>query len=159
KTPFQAALDSAHEISVPVLMATVTTVIVFLPLVFMTGMGKFLFTPLAISVALAMFASYVVSRTVSPLMCARLLRPARPGSHGHGGEDRFPRWLLVVATLLVVVAATAYAAQHYAFFALLPVPRWLLRRLTTGELYYQLAGIAGLTLWAAALLYRVSPRF
>jgi multidrug efflux pump subunit AcrB len=159
KTPFQAALDSAHEISVPVLMATVTTVIVFLPLVFMTGMGKFLFTPLAISVALAMFASYVVSRTVSPLMCARLLRPARPGSHGHGGEDRFPRWLLVLATLLIVVSATAYAARHYALFALLPIPRWLLRRLTTSELYYQLAAVAGLTLWAAAILYRVSPRF
>src|SRR5207244_2580323 len=82
KTPFQAALDSAQEIAVPVLMATVTTVIVFLPLVFMTGMGKYLFTPLAISVALALFASYIVSRTVSPLLCARWLRR----QHGPAGR-------------------------------------------------------------------------
>src|SRR5262249_1276741 len=74
KTPFQPALDSAHEISVPVFMATLTTVIVFLPMVFLRGMGKYLFTPLAVSVALALFASYVVSRTVSPLLCARYLR-------------------------------------------------------------------------------------
>ena len=83
KTPFQAALDSANEIAVPVFMATLTTVVVFFPITFMEGIGKYLFTPLAISAALAMFASYFVSRTVSPLFCARLLKsrdePARLG--------------------------------------------------------------------------------
>ena len=44
------------------------------PLIFMTGMGKYLFTPLAVSASLAMIASYIVSRTVSPLYCANYLR-------------------------------------------------------------------------------------
>src|SRR5438105_5697056 len=83
KTPFQAALDSANEIAVPVFMATLTTVIVFFPITFMEGVGKYLFTPLALSAALAMFASYFVSRTVSPLCCAHWLRP-------HDDKERFP---------------------------------------------------------------------
>ena len=74
KDPVTAARDSANEIAVPVLMATVTTVIVFFPLTFMTGLGKYLFTPLAVSASLAMAASYLVSRTVSPLYCSLYLR-------------------------------------------------------------------------------------
>ncbi len=87
KGPVQAARDSAEEIAVPVLMATITTVIVFLPITFMTGLGKYLFTPLAVSATFAMFASYLVSRTVSPLLCSRFLR----GGHR---PERFPAWLL-----------------------------------------------------------------
>src|SRR5262249_3868934 len=74
KTPFHAALDSATEISVPILIPTIIPVVVFLPLVLTTGTAKYLFTPLAVSVALAMFASYFVSRTVSPLLCSLLLQ-------------------------------------------------------------------------------------
>ncbi len=86
KTPRQAALDSAMEIAMPVLVATVTTVVVFFPVVFLFGMGKYLFTPLAISVAFAMFASYLLSRTLSPAYCAYFLKPHTPG------EKRF--WLV-----------------------------------------------------------------
>src|SRR5216683_877483 len=75
KPPIRAALDSAMEIAVPVLVSTVTTVAVFFPVVFLYGMGKYLFTPLALSVAFAMFASYILSRTVSPAYCAYFLRP------------------------------------------------------------------------------------
>ena len=70
-SPLDAARESAREIAVPVLMATITTIVVFFPLTFMTGVGKHLFTPLAISAALALGASYIVSRTVSPLLCSR----------------------------------------------------------------------------------------
>jgi multidrug efflux pump subunit AcrB len=70
----RAALDSAMEIAVPVLVSTITTVAVFFPVVFLYGMGKYLFTPLALSVAFAMFASYLLSRTVSPAYCAYFLR-------------------------------------------------------------------------------------
>ncbi|HYV36376.1 MAG TPA: efflux RND transporter permease subunit [Gemmataceae bacterium] len=73
-SPLEAARESAREIAVPVFLATVTTVVVFVPLTFMSGMGKHLFTPLAISASMAMAASYLVSRTVSPLLCSRLLR-------------------------------------------------------------------------------------
>jgi multidrug efflux pump subunit AcrB len=96
KTPLEAARDSAAEIAVPVLMATVTTVVVFFPITFMAGVGKHLFTPLAVSAALAMFASYIVSRTVSPMYCARYLRP-------HGHTERFPRWLFALGGLVALV--------------------------------------------------------
>jgi multidrug efflux pump subunit AcrB len=74
KDPLTAARDSAAEISVPVFMATLTTVVVFFPLMFMSGIGKDLFTPLAVSATLAMVASYVISRTVSPLYCSKYLQ-------------------------------------------------------------------------------------
>jgi multidrug efflux pump subunit AcrB len=79
--PKRAALESAMEIAVPVLVSTITTVAVFFPVIFLYSMGKYLFTPLALSVAFAMFASYVLSRTVSPAYCAYFLRP---GAAGHG---------------------------------------------------------------------------
>jgi multidrug efflux pump subunit AcrB len=85
KSPKRAALDSAVEIAVPVLISTVTTVAVFFPVVFLYGMGKYLFTPLAMSVAFAMFASYLLSRTISPAYCAYFLKT------GAGEEHRF--WL------------------------------------------------------------------
>jgi multidrug efflux pump subunit AcrB len=74
KRPKRAALESAMEIATPVLVSTITTVAVFFPVVFLYGMGKYLFTPLALSVAFAMFASYILSRTVSPAYCAYFLR-------------------------------------------------------------------------------------
>jgi multidrug efflux pump subunit AcrB len=80
KTPPQAALDSATEIAMPVLVATITTVVVFFPVVFLFGMGKYLFTPLALSVTFAMFASYLLSRTLSPAYCAYFLKPHGPGA-------------------------------------------------------------------------------
>jgi multidrug efflux pump subunit AcrB len=118
KTPFEAALDSAREIAVPVLIATVTTVVVFFPITFMEGIGKYLFTPLAVSAALAMFASYLVSRTVSPLCCARFLRPHHEGGRLSRLYERFAeayegclrvclRWRLAVGVLLVALLAPA----------------------------------------------------
>jgi multidrug efflux pump subunit AcrB len=83
KAPEAAALDAAEEVRMPILVATITTVIVFAPVVFLSGIGRFLFTPLALSVSLAMIASYVVALTVVPAWCGRFL--------AHSG-DRTPRW-------------------------------------------------------------------
>ncbi len=60
-------------------MATITTVAVFFPVVFLFGMGKYLFTPLALCVTFAMFASYFLSRTLSPAYCAYFLKPHSAG--------------------------------------------------------------------------------
>jgi multidrug efflux pump subunit AcrB len=161
KTPFQAALDSASEISIPVLMATVTTVIVFLPMVFMTGMGKYLFTPLAVSVALALFASYIVSRTVSPLLCARYLR--RGESEGHSslatGQERFPLWLLLGALLLAGLGLTMWIVTEY--FPI-PVEDWTVRErnlLVYATQAVLVAGAAGGFLVAASVLFRFGGVF
>lgn len=85
KPPAQAALEGAGEVAMPVLVATITTIVVFFPVVFLTGIGKFLFTPLALAVAFAIAASYFVAMTVVPVYCARFLRrPPEAGEGGHG---------------------------------------------------------------------------
>src|SRR5262249_2833579 len=96
KNPRQAALDSAMEIAMPVLVATITTVVVFFPVVFLFGMGKYLFTPLALSVAFAMFASYVLSRTLSPAFCAYFLKPHTPVADAPGSPHQKRFWLFQV---------------------------------------------------------------
>jgi multidrug efflux pump subunit AcrB len=73
--PAKAAEEAAREVAVPVLASTITTIIVFLPVVYLTGVAKYLFTPLAISVALAMAASYVFAMTFIPFFAAHVLGP------------------------------------------------------------------------------------
>jgi CzcA family heavy metal efflux pump len=86
KTRMRAALDGAAEVMVPVLVATLTTNIVLAPLALMPGMGGFLFRPLALAVAFAMFASFFLSRTFVPMMCAKFL----PEEH-HAGVAHVAR--------------------------------------------------------------------
>src|SRR5712692_10537961 len=74
RTPADAALEGAAEVAMPVLVATITTIVIFFPVVFLTGIGKFLFTPLALAVAFAIAASYFVAMTIVPVYCARFLR-------------------------------------------------------------------------------------
>ena len=65
----QATLDAAFEVAAPIFISTLTTVIVFLPVIFLTGVAKLLFQPLVITITVALFASFFVSRTVTPLLC------------------------------------------------------------------------------------------
>jgi len=74
KAPREAAHDAALEVRMPVFVSTIVTVVVFAPVVFLSGIGKFLFTPLALSVTFSMLASYVVALTLVPVFCARFLR-------------------------------------------------------------------------------------
>ncbi len=85
KTPEAAARDAAEEVRTPIMVATITTVVVFAPVVFLSGIGKFLFSPLALSVTFAMLASYVVALTIVPTYCAKFL--------SHSGAP--PRWFSV----------------------------------------------------------------
>jgi multidrug efflux pump subunit AcrB len=74
KSPLTAALDGAGEVATPVLLITLTIVAVFFPIVFLTGIGKFLFTPLALSVTLALAASYILAMTLVPACASRFLK-------------------------------------------------------------------------------------
>lgn len=74
KDPMKAALDGAMEVAQPILIIVVIICIVFFPVMFLTGIGKFLFTPLALSVMFAMGASYVMALTVVPVCCAKFLK-------------------------------------------------------------------------------------
>ena len=77
----QATLDAAKEVAAPIFVSTLTTVIVFLPIVFLTGIAKLLFIPLTITIAVALFGSFFVSRTVTPLMCLTYLPPEKHIDH------------------------------------------------------------------------------
>ena len=70
----QAAEKGGHEVSLPVLAATLSTAIVFFPVTFLYGVSKYLFSALAIAVVLSLFASYIVAMTVMPLFCAKYLK-------------------------------------------------------------------------------------
>jgi len=77
KTKVQQTLEAAKEVAAPIFVSTLTTVIVFLPIVFLTGIAKLLFIPLTITIAVALFGSFFVSRTVTPLMCLKFLPPEK----------------------------------------------------------------------------------
>ena len=77
QTKIQATLEAAQEVASPIFVSTLTTVIVFLPIVFLTGIAKLLFIPLTITIGVALFGSFFVSRTVTPLMCLRFLPPEK----------------------------------------------------------------------------------
>lgn len=93
ESPEVAAEKGGQEVALPVLAATLTTVIVFFPVTFLYGVSKFLFTALGLAVALSLFASYAVALTVVPLFCARFIKGAdlSQGVSHHGWGRRFNR--------------------------------------------------------------------
>src|SRR4030043_2242359 len=75
KSPYEASIQGSGEVGLAVLASTITTIIVFLPVVFISGIAKLLFTPLALTVAFSLIASYFVSLTVIPVLSAKYLHP------------------------------------------------------------------------------------
>ena len=73
-TPLRRAiLDGAAEVATPAIVATLSICIVFVPIFLLTGVGGFLFSPLAMAVVFAMLASYLLSRTLVPTMFMYLM--------------------------------------------------------------------------------------
>lgn len=70
-----AILDGARQIAVPAFVSTLSICIVFVPVLLLTGLAKFLFTPLAMAVVFAMLTSYLLTRTLAPTMVHFLLKP------------------------------------------------------------------------------------
>jgi multidrug efflux pump subunit AcrB len=84
EAPLVAAERGGQEVALPVLAATLTTAVVFFPVTFLYGVSRFLFSALALSVVLSLFASYFVAMTVVPLFCANLIK--KPGADHELGE-------------------------------------------------------------------------
>ncbi len=82
---------AAQEVALAVLAATLTSSVVFFPVMFLYGVSRFLFSALALAVVLSLFASYFVALTVVPLFCAKLIKGApsrrRRGASRAGGSD------------------------------------------------------------------------
>lgn len=89
-----AVLNAAQEVAMPILVSTITTVVVFFPVVFLTGVAKNLFLPLALTIAFSLTTSFFVSRTVTPLLCLKFLHAEPHGTQAERGlRARVLRWL------------------------------------------------------------------
>ena len=93
-----AAEDSAMELTLPILVATICILIVYLPIMFFTGIIKYLFVPLAMTVAFAMLADYVVSMSVTPVVLAWLYQAGQRKTAGHedSADEGWFRYVLAV---------------------------------------------------------------
>ncbi len=73
--PFQAALKGAGEIGFTIISLTLSLIAVFIPLLFMTGLVGRMFREFALTLTIAVVVSAIVSLTLTPMMCSRMLRP------------------------------------------------------------------------------------
>jgi multidrug efflux pump len=140
--PLEAALRGAREIGFTVISLTLSLVAVFIPLLFMTGLVGRMFREFALTLTIAVVASAIVSLTLTPMMCGRLLRRRRGGeteraTRGFGRlvertVDLYHRSLLWVlrhqpGTLIVTFATLAATIMLYVF-----VPKGFLPLQDTG---------------------------
>ncbi len=85
---WDAILEAAREVAMPILASTITTVVVFLPIFFVAGIARLLLIPLTITIAISLFTSFFVSRTVTPALCYKLLKPEQEA------HKSMPRWFV-----------------------------------------------------------------
>ncbi len=121
----KAALEGANAVALPVLASTLTTMAVLLPVVLLAGLAKKLFAPLALTVAVAMIASYFVSMAVTPVACRYFLAHMEHGRLAKAVEgfidgvaERYSKVLrrvlpyraTIIVAAVVLVAGSAWAA-------------------------------------------------
>src|SRR5215471_8885200 len=106
RTPMEAALEGAGEIGFTIMSISISLIAVFIPLFLMSGIVGLLFREFAVTVAVAIVVSVIVSLTLTPMMCARLLTAegeTRPGLISRALE-RFFDWLAAIYDRGLVVA-------------------------------------------------------
>jgi hydrophobe/amphiphile efflux-1 (HAE1) family protein len=80
----KAVLGAAQEVALPILVSTITTIVVFFPVLFLSGVARNLFMPLALTISFALVMSFFVSRTVTPLLCLYWMPAGEAGGNGIG---------------------------------------------------------------------------
>ena len=122
KTPMQAAMEAADEIGLAVIATTFTLIAVFLPTAFMSGIAGKFFKQFGWTAALAVLASLIVARVLTPMMAAYILKPLV-------GAEKDALWMRVYMgwsrwclkhRLLTMIAATAFFFGSVALIPLLP---------------------------------------
>ncbi len=73
-----AAIDGTNEVSTAIVASTLTTIAVFVPVVFLSGMSGILFQQLAYVIAFALLSSLIVALTIIPVLCSKYLRVEEP---------------------------------------------------------------------------------
>jgi multidrug efflux pump len=125
-SPLEAALHGAREIGFTVLSMTLSLIAVFIPLLLMPGIVGRLFREFAVTLSVAILVSLLVSLTMTPMMCSRLLKSERGEAHGRiyrVNEEMFERlvrlydrglqWVLrheafTVGILMITIAVNVY---------------------------------------------------
>jgi multidrug efflux pump len=124
--PLAAALKGSEQIGFTIISLTISLIAVLIPLLFMGDVVGRLFHEFAITLAITIVISAVVSLTLVPMMCARLLRPARQGNRFERASERFFETVIAgygralnvvlnhrVVTMVVFVATVALTAWLY----------------------------------------------
>ena len=118
-------LDGAQQIAVPAFVSTLAICIVFVPVLLLTGAARYLFTPLAMAVAFAMLASYLLSRTLIPTMVHYMLPPEvemyQRGEEAHKGSGPIWRAHHVFNSVFAAVRVRYQRALNWALDHRLPV--------------------------------------
>ncbi len=142
--PLAAAFRGAGQIGFTIISLTVSLIAVFIPLLFMTGVVGRLFSEFAMTLSTAVVVSAVVSLTLTPMMCGRILRPIEEQHPGllartlEGGFDRLLRlyrytlrWALRRQPLILLVAAATLGGTIGLYIV---VPKGFLPQQDTGVL-------------------------
>lgn len=119
KTPFQAAMEAADEIGLAVIATTFTLIAVFLPTAFMSGIAGKFFKQFGWTAALAVFASLVVARMLTPMMAAYIMRRS---PHEHREPWWMPRYLVWVSWCLRHRFLTGLAAIGFFVGSVMLIP-------------------------------------
>src|SRR2546425_8619414 len=141
-SPMEAALKGAKQIGFTIVSLSVSLIAVFIPLLFMTGIVGRLFREFAITLSVAVAVSALVSLTLTPMMCARLLRAQSEEKHGRffqlterffkgmlDAYDRSLQWVLQHQRFTLAVAAATLVATVLLYVF---VPKGLLPQQDTG---------------------------
>ena len=142
--PLEAALKGSRQIGFTVISLSFSLIAVFIPLLFMTGIVGRLFREFAITLSVAVIVSAIVSLTLTPMMCARFLKPVEHSKQGklfRWSERAFEgmlnfydsglKWVLRNRLFTLIVAIATLIATIYLY---LVVPKGLLPNQDTGEI-------------------------
>jgi HAE1 family hydrophobic/amphiphilic exporter-1 len=117
--PFQAALKGSREISFTILSITLSLVAVFIPVLFMGGVVGRVFREFAVTISVAILVSGFVSLTLTPMLCARMLKPIdhekRPGPFMRASERVFDLSLAAYRRSLDLVLRHRFATLALTF--------------------------------------------
>ena len=123
KTPFDAAIEGAREIAMPVVSMTITLAAVYAPIGFLEGLIGALFREFALTLAGAVVISGIVALTLSPMMCAMLLRPEEnPSGLAHRLDQAFERLKVRYQRILHATLNTRPVVVVFAIIVLCLIP-------------------------------------
>ena len=150
ETPFQAALKGASEIGFTIISLTLSLIAVFIPLLFMTGLVGRMFREFALTLTIAVVVSAIISLTLTPMMCSRMLRP-HVESAGNAVTRFFNNsleatieyyrrtleWVLRHEALTLIVLAATMAATFWLYIV---IPKGFLPQQDTGLIFAVMEG-------------------